>query len=52
VTTNDPAKNGIVLQQTPAADEKRDPAKTNIELFVGQYISPTPTTTPPASPPP
>jgi len=48
--TNDPGKNGIVLQQTPAADDKRDPAKTTVELFVGQYISPTPTTT--VSPPP
>jgi serine/threonine-protein kinase len=49
-TTTDPAKDGIVLQQTPAADDKRDPAKTNIELFVGKYISPTPTVTPTAGP--
>jgi serine/threonine-protein kinase len=46
--TTNPAEDGKVLAQDPAAGQAADPASTNIKIFVGQYLPPT--TTPPASP--
>jgi serine/threonine-protein kinase len=44
--TADPKLNGKVLHQDPAAQSIKDPTKTNVTIFVGQYDAPASTTTP------
>jgi len=51
--TDDAEKNGIVINQDPDANAKRDPAKTTVRIFVGVFEEqPPPTTTPPTTTPP
>jgi predicted Ser/Thr protein kinase len=48
--TTDPKLAGKVLSQDPAAGAVKDPAKTQVRIFVGDYTAPAPTAT--ASPNP
>jgi eukaryotic-like serine/threonine-protein kinase len=43
--TSNPDEDGKVLQQDPDPKKLRDPSKTTIRLFVGQYVNPSPTGT-------
>jgi beta-lactam-binding protein with PASTA domain len=46
----DPTQNGVVLEQTPAADEER-PKGSRVTIVVGQLpATPTPTASPTATP--
>jgi serine/threonine-protein kinase len=48
--TIDPKLAGKVLHQNPAAGSVKDPAKTKVTIFVGDYTPPTPTATASANP--
>jgi eukaryotic-like serine/threonine-protein kinase len=51
VNTNNPDENGRVINQQPDANTPRDP-KAKVQIFVGDYDEPTPTTPPPPTSPP